>query len=117
MKRPTVQVQLQLSEILTDTLHALGRKRATAGELQIPGVSRNAINNRLESLRRLGFVQRERRGKFWVYSRVPAQQPDPICGNCGFVFGLHTGSTCPSGKTTFSRKRKPDPVPARHAVK
>ena len=29
-----------------------------------------AINNRLESLRELGFVQRERVGKGWVYSIV-----------------------------------------------
>lgn len=37
----------------------------------IPGkVSINAVNNRLEYLRKLGMLKRERFGKFWKYSRA-----------------------------------------------
>lgn len=45
----------------------------TAADLQakIPStVTVNAMNNRLESLREVGLVTRERNGKFWNYSRV-----------------------------------------------
>lgn len=34
------------------------------------GISVNAINNRLEKLRVMGFVSRTREGKFWRYSKV-----------------------------------------------
>lgn len=75
MKPPLIQCETchgtgrePLSELLTETLGMLGRRQATAVDLMIDGMTKNAINNRLEHLRRLGFVQRQRRGKFWVYS-------------------------------------------------
>lgn len=87
MKTPTIECpeckgtgSTKLPELLTATLSALGKKAYTAHELNdwFPTVTPNAINNRLESLRRLGFVQRERRGKFWLYSRVTAAKSDPL---------------------------------------
>lgn len=62
--------QEPMPEGLLETLSMLGRKMAVAQDLTVPGMTRSAINNRLESLRALGFVQRQRRGKFWVYSAV-----------------------------------------------
>lgn len=60
-----------LSELLTETLWLLGHTKCTAADLTPKHLTVNAINNRLESLRALGFVQRQRRGKFWVYSATP----------------------------------------------
>lgn len=55
---------------LVEVLIWLGRSRMTAGQLQgqIRGVTPSAISNRLAHLLSLGFVTRERNGKFWVYS-------------------------------------------------
>lgn len=68
----------QLSEPLTETLSYLGRRHLHAAQLQIPGVTPNAINNRLEKLRELGFVQRVRQGRFMIYSRVPSAKSDSV---------------------------------------
>lgn len=86
MKTPTIKCPecagsgtVKLPELLAETLASLGKRKFTAAEISgdFPTITVNAINNRLESLRRLGFVQRERRGKFWLYSRVPAAKADP----------------------------------------
>lgn len=39
-----------------------------------PGITINGISNRLAELHRLGFVTRERNGKFWCYSRTKAKK-------------------------------------------
>lgn len=63
-----------LPEALQETLNVMPKKGTfTAADLQskIPStVTVNAMNNRLESLRDLGMVKRERNGKFWNYSRI-----------------------------------------------
>lgn len=53
-------------------------KSKLAGVAVENGITVNAINNRLEALRKFNLVTRTRRGKFWVYSRVPSKQPDPV---------------------------------------
>lgn len=58
-----------LPEPLRQTLMKLGKKRATSEDLREEGVTREAINNRLEQLRELGFVSREREGRFFLYFR------------------------------------------------
>lgn len=63
-----------LPDALQETLNVLPRRgQFTAAEIhaKIPGkVEVTAINNRLESLRALSLLTRERFGKFWKYSRA-----------------------------------------------
>lgn len=63
-----------LPEAIQETLDILPKRgQFTAADIQpkVPGtVTVNAINNRLEYLRDLGILKRERNGKFWNYSRV-----------------------------------------------
>lgn len=68
---------MPMPEWLSETLALIPRKSAvTTADIgrKIPGVTRNAQNNRLECLRLLGFVSRERRGKFWLYRKTSAQK-------------------------------------------
>lgn len=44
--------------------------KLSAGEVGICGVAPNAMLNRLESLRRLGLLERRREGQAFIYSRV-----------------------------------------------
>jgi predicted transcriptional regulator len=62
---------MPLPESLAQTLSEM-RGKTTSEKLakKIPGVSRNAQNNRLEKLRRLNLVTRERHGKEWIYTTV-----------------------------------------------
>lgn len=62
--------QEKLQEGLLETLQSLGKSEAAACEIVAEGVSVNAVNNRLERLRAMGFVKRRRAGKFWLYSRI-----------------------------------------------
>jgi hypothetical protein len=64
---------MELPEALAETLDSIPRRgTVTAFYLhgKLPGVTPNAQNNRLEKLRELGFLKRERSGKFWLYSRI-----------------------------------------------
>lgn len=60
-----------LPENLAETL-SLIRGKTTTEKLsaKLPGVKRTAQNNRLEKLRVLGLVKRERNGKEWIYSTI-----------------------------------------------
>lgn len=62
-----------MPEALQETLDVLPKRGTfTAADIQtkIPStVTINAVNNRLEALRELGMLKRERNGKFWNYSR------------------------------------------------
>lgn len=85
MKKPIVRCPkcngggwVELKPHLAETLKALGKRAMTAGELResgLNGVTINAISNRLADLFALHLVTRTQRGKFWVYSRVPAEKP------------------------------------------
>ncbi len=70
--------KIEMAPELVATLAVLKSSpgRTAAEVLQTLGhhVSTNAINNRLEDLRRMGFADRERHGKFWRYTRKAAQQ-------------------------------------------
>lgn len=79
--KPTIQCptcsgtgRAPLQEALQETLDVLPRRGTfTAGAIheKIPGtVTINAVNNRLEDLRALGILKRERNGRFWSYSRA-----------------------------------------------
>lgn len=62
-----------MSDELEDTLKAVYVcPGITAPEMldQFAGVGTTALNNRLEYLRRLGFVRREARGRAWRYFPV-----------------------------------------------
>lgn len=63
-----------LEESLAETLPLIPRKGATAQWLaasaRCANISPNAFNNRLERLRSLGLVRRERHGKFYHYFRT-----------------------------------------------
>lgn len=61
-----------LQDGLLETLAKFGpRSRHTAADLHDPNESTpNAINNRLEKLRKIGLLQRKRKGRRWVYGRV-----------------------------------------------
>lgn len=62
-----------IDESLSETLELIPPKRgATAIELseRLPRVKATAFNNRLERLRALGLLRRERHGKFYRYFRV-----------------------------------------------
>lgn len=62
-----------LSPSMRETLGAIPKRGTVVAEdllSKIKGVQQTAINNRLEGLRRYGFVKRERFGKFWRYSRA-----------------------------------------------
>lgn len=64
-----------LPEALQETFDAIPKRgrqfRASDIQALVPGaVTVNAINNRLEALRDLGFLQRERWGKYWLYNRA-----------------------------------------------
>lgn len=62
---------VELPERLQETLNAVGRG-CTTDDLQrkIPAVTPTAQNNRLEMLRNLGFLTRNRVGKFWFYAKT-----------------------------------------------
>lgn len=63
----------ELWPALIETLNTIPKRGAVvAADIfpKIKGVQLTAINNRLEGLRRYGFVKRERCGKFWRYSRA-----------------------------------------------
>ncbi len=70
--------KVEMSPEMVATLAALkfspGRTAAELLQILEHHVSVNAINNRLEDLRRMGFAERERHGKFWKYYRKAAQQ-------------------------------------------
>lgn len=78
MKQPTMICpgcggtgEMPIPPHLADTLAALKtRRHGTALDLSLsfPGITVNAISNRLAELLQLDFVSRQRRGKFWVYS-------------------------------------------------
>ncbi len=62
--------KIPLPRHLEKTLRVLMRKECTSEDVRRAvgkGVTRNAMNNRLEDLRMYGFVQRTKRGKEWVY--------------------------------------------------
>lgn len=62
-----------MDAMIQATMRALRRSPGrTASDLlpQFPGVGVTAINNRLEKLRALGLVRRERRGHAWAYYPV-----------------------------------------------
>lgn len=64
---------MELQEPLLETLKLIPKTGATTAHklaARIHGVSSNAQNNRLERLRKLGFLTRHREGKFWMYSRA-----------------------------------------------
>lgn len=61
---------MPLPDALKETLVLVGRATTTDQLAErIPGISRNAQNNRLERLRAFGLITRERNGKHWIYSR------------------------------------------------
>lgn len=65
--------RVPLPEHLRETLSMIAaRARITATDLHARNehISPNAFSNRLFELRRLGFLKRERDGKFWRYSRA-----------------------------------------------
>lgn len=64
---------MEMPEGLLETLALIPKKAGVTTEEihgKIPGITRNAQNNRLEKLRALGFVKRIREGKFWRYSQA-----------------------------------------------
>lgn len=72
---------MPLQEALKETLEQVPRgfKGITSYDLRqrIPGISPNAQNNRLEKLRKAGFVSRHRDGKFWRYCRTNCETDSP----------------------------------------
>lgn len=62
---------MELSETLLETLNNIPRTGITAGRLAelIGGVSSNAQSNRLERLRDVELVRRQRSGHNWRYFR------------------------------------------------
>lgn len=72
MPCPTCQTEgyIALSDGLEFTLNeVVSTPWVSASELldRHTGISVTAINNRLEHLRELGFLIRQRRGKSWIY--------------------------------------------------
>lgn len=60
-----------LPEYLEETLLAIPAANTTEQLAnKFPLISRTAQNNRLEKLRLLGLVKRERNGKEWIYSTI-----------------------------------------------
>lgn len=62
---------MSLPEPLQQTFDAV-RKNTTTEDLhkRFPNISRTAQNNRMEALRKMGLLIRERAGKWWLYSRA-----------------------------------------------
>lgn len=68
---------------MVDTLEALSASKGRTaveihGCLSHHGVSVNAINNRLEHLREMGLVSRQRFGKFQLYTKQPRKSAQQI---------------------------------------
>lgn len=74
--------KVELEGALRETLARFTSKslRLSANDLHEPssGITKNAMNNRVEKLRRMGLLSRTRAGRVWIYSRAdgaPAAQP------------------------------------------
>lgn len=64
-----------LLSVLND-LHRYGASTAPAIHRRLRArVGASAINNRLENLRREGYVERAREGRCWIYDVVPPGAP------------------------------------------
>lgn len=62
---------LPLPDPLDETLSEIKGPTTTEKLFRkFPGVTRNAQNNRLEELRALGFLKRERQGKEFIYTKT-----------------------------------------------
>jgi hypothetical protein len=66
--------QVEISQELLDTLNAVLRSKGTDSVTLSPKFGKHhtitAINNRLERLRELGLLKRERRFRRWFYTAV-----------------------------------------------
>lgn len=69
---------IDMSPRLRETFALFPRgKRLTSADVHTlleSGSSTNSVNNRLEDLRKLGFLDRKRTGKYWSYFRAPKTQ-------------------------------------------
>ena len=65
--------KVAMPEHLQTTLNLLPKKSTITAHMlngKCPSVKTTAFSNRLRDLLDLGLVQREKRGRFWLYSRT-----------------------------------------------
>jgi len=66
--------RIELPRVLQEVLTCFARASWSAAEMShYLAIAQTAANNRLELLRKLGFLRREKQGRTWYYETVRSQ--------------------------------------------